>query len=150
MKITALQEYGMRCLLQLGASRTELPQTTTSIAEKEGLSRDYVEKILFQLRKAHVVRSVRGINGGYILAKNPHEISVGEVLMVLSERPIRTDHVKDDLCKQYPGKKLKCVHFSSCTIRLYCLQRRSEEHTSELHHQIISYAVFCLKKKKHE
>jgi Rrf2 family transcriptional regulator, iron-sulfur cluster assembly transcription factor len=118
MKITALHEYGMRCLLQLAAGGTDLPQTTASIALKEGLSRDYVEKILFQLRKAGIVKSVRGINGGYILARSPEKISMGEVIMALSGKPVRMNRIKDDLCKQYTGNQAKCVHLNSCAIRM--------------------------------
>jgi len=118
MKITSLQEYGMRCLLQLAIGGMNHPQTTTSIAQKEGLSRDYVEKILFQLRKADVVKSVRGINGGYILNRNPEDISIGQALMALSEKPIRLNRIKNDLCKQFPGKKQECVHMNSCAIRM--------------------------------
>ena len=118
MKITALQEYGMRCLLQLATGGLDHPQTTTSIAQREGLSRDYVEKILFQLGKANLVKSARGINGGYVLTRKPEDLSIGEVIMALSEKPIRVNRVKGDLCKQFPGKKAKCVHLSSCAIRM--------------------------------
>lgn len=118
MKITALQEYGMRCILQLAMGGTDHPQTTGSIAEKEGLSREYVEKILFQLRKTGLVKSVRGIKGGYILTQNPNDISIGKVIMVLSEKPVRLDRIKEDLCRQFPGKENQCIHLSSCTIRM--------------------------------
>ncbi len=117
MKITALQEYGIRCLLQLAAAKDKGPQRTTTIAEKEGLSRDYVEKILFQLRKAKVVKSTRGINGGYILEKDPDKISIGEVIQVLSEKKVRMNRIKTDLCKQFPGKENQCVHLNQCAIR---------------------------------
>ena len=118
MKITALQEYGMRCIYQLAVGELDQPQTTSSIAEKEGLSRDYVEKILFQLRKSNIVRSIRGINGGYVLTRSPHEIFVGEIIMALSEKSIRLSHIKEDLCKQFPGKETQCVHLSGCAIRM--------------------------------
>ncbi len=117
MKISSLQEYGIRCLVQLAMGDGK-PQTTTSIAQKEGLSRDYVEKILFQLSKANLVKSVRGINGGYVLAKDADHLSLGQAIMVLSERPIRMNKMKDDLCKQFPGKKSRCVHMGGCTIRM--------------------------------
>lgn len=118
MKITSLQEYGIRCLLQLAAAKDMGPQRTTMIAEKEGLSRDYVEKILFQLRKAGVVKSTRGINGGYILEKDPKDISIGEVLQALSEKKVRVNRIKADLCKQFPGKENKCVHLNQCAVRM--------------------------------
>ena len=119
MKITALQEYGIRCMVQLASEEGgSLPRTTSSIAEKEGLSRDYVEKILFQLSKVKMVESVRGMNGGYILRKNADKISVGEIVMALSEKPVRMKQVKKDLCPQFPGKKNRCVHISGCAVRL--------------------------------
>lgn len=118
MKITALQEYGIRCLLQLAAAKDKGPQRTTAIAKKEGLSRDYVEKILFQLRKGKMVKSTRGVNGGYVLEKDPDKIFLGEVIQVLSEKKVRMNRIKTDLCKQFPGKKNECVHLSQCAIRM--------------------------------
>jgi Rrf2 family protein len=118
MKITSLQEYGMRCLVQLALGGRERPQTTTSIAQREGLSRDYVEKILFQLRKAGLVKSVRGINGGYTLSRDPRDIPIGDAIRALSEKPIRTNHVKNDLCGQFPGNKARCVHLTGCAVRV--------------------------------
>ncbi len=118
MKITSLQEYGLRCLLQLAVAKDMGPQRTTAIAEKEGLSRDYVEKILFQLRKIHIVKSIRGVNGGYVLDKDPDKISIGEVFQALSEQKVRINRIKTDLCKQFPGKENECVHLSQCAIRM--------------------------------
>ena len=117
MKITALQEYGVRCIYQLALQSNDHPQTTSSIAKKEGLSRDYVEKILFQLRKSDIVHSVRGIHGGYVLSRASKDISLGEIVQALSEKPVRSDHVKEDLCKQFPGKDKQCVHLGGCVIR---------------------------------
>jgi Rrf2 family protein len=118
MKITALQEYGMRCIFQLAMVGSEKPLTTSTIAEREGLSRDYVEKILFQLRKTGLVRSVRGINGGYVLTRKPDSISIGETLMALSEKRVRLTHIKEDLCRQFPGNEERCIHMTSCSIRM--------------------------------
>ncbi len=55
-----------------------------SIAEMEGLSPDYAGKILNRLRKSGLVKSVRGLNGGYVMAKKPAEVSVGAVIQALS------------------------------------------------------------------
>jgi len=116
MKITALQEYGLRCLLQLAEGQGH-PVQIHAIAKMEGISPDYVGKILSRLRKTGLVKSVRGLNGGYVLSKNPEEMSVGSVIQSLSERPIQLNHLKRDLCGQFPGNRKECVHLKACNVR---------------------------------
>ncbi len=116
MKITALQEYGLRCLLQL-AEDSGKPVQIRTIAEMEGLSQDYVGKILTRLRKSGLVKSVRGLKGGYVLAKKPAEISVGSAILSLSENPIQVNHLKRDLCGQFPGNRKECIHLRACNVR---------------------------------
>ncbi len=117
MKITSLQEYGMRCLLKLAEGGTSQPVQIRSIAEKEGLSTDYVGKILTRLRKSGLVRSVRGLKGGYVLTREAEKISIGEAIMALSENPVELSHLKRDLCRQFPGNRKECVHLRSCSVR---------------------------------
>lgn len=117
MKITALQEYGMRCLLQLAEGGSAYPIQIRTIADKEGLSSDYVGKILTRLRKYNFVKSVRGLNGGYVLTRDPSEIFVGDAMMALSEKPIEMNHLKRDLCGQFPGNLKECVHLRACSVR---------------------------------
>jgi len=88
-----------------------------SIAEMEGLSPDYAGKILNRLRKSGLVKSVRGLNGGYVMAKKPAEVSVGAVIQALSEHPINLSHVKRDLCGQFTGNRKECVHLKACNVR---------------------------------
>ncbi len=116
MKITSLQEYGMRCLLQL-AEGDGKPMQIRAIAGREGLSQDYVGKILTRLRKTGLVKSVRGLNGGYVLVKSPADISVGYAIQSLSEHPIKMDHLKRDLCGQFPGNRKECIHLRGCNVR---------------------------------
>ena len=118
MKITALQEYGMRILLRLAEEKANIqPMRIRSIAKKEALSVDYVEKILTRLRKVGLVKSVRGLNGGYALARDPEKISIGEAIMSLTEKQLELNHLKRDLCGQFPGNQTKCIHLRGCTIR---------------------------------
>lgn len=118
MKITALQEYGLRILLQLAEGRdSKEPVRIRAIAEKEALSVDYVEKILTRLRRGGLVKSVRGLKGGYALVAGPDKISLGEAMTALTERPIQMNRLKKDLCGQFPGNRMECVHLRGCTIR---------------------------------
>src|SRR5688572_16031547 len=84
MKITAQEEYGLRCLIRL--ARTEAQTSTIpEIAGAEGLSVAYVGKLLGVLRHAGVIESVRGRTGGYKLAKPTTEIGLGSLLLMLGE-----------------------------------------------------------------
>lgn len=118
MKITALQEYGMRILLQLaeGGESCE-PVRIRTIAEREALSIDYVEKILIRLRKAGLVKSLRGLNGGYALAASPRQIPLSQAIKALTEKPVEIARLKKDLCSQFPGNRTTCVHLRGCAVR---------------------------------
>ena len=67
MRVTAMQEYGLRCMLQLATHNSDVPLAVREIAKRERLTPVYVEKILVNLRRAGLVKSVRGVNGGYAL-----------------------------------------------------------------------------------
>lgn len=112
MKITAQEEYGLRCLLQLARAPEHQVVSVKEIATKEGLSAAYVEKLLRILSKAGLVHSVRGLKGGYVLNRPPRQISLGEVVRALGMVQT-TSHI----CQQFPGKQDVCVHFSDCGIR---------------------------------
>ena len=83
MRITTQGEYGLRCLAQLAENDTGRPISVSRLAKAEGLSRDYVEQLLLRLRRAGPVRSTRGVQGGYVLSRDPQRVKVGEVLRVL-------------------------------------------------------------------
>ena len=113
MRITAQEEYGLRCLLQL--ARREPPQQlmpVREVAQKEGLSNAYAEKLLRLLAKAGLVHSVRGIKGGYRLNRAPSQITLGEVI-----RAMGTVETTEHICNAFTGVKEECVHFSDCGIR---------------------------------
>ncbi|HZF38830.1 MAG TPA: Rrf2 family transcriptional regulator, partial [Blastocatellia bacterium] len=84
MKITAQEEYGLRCILQLAREQTANSDGNLEpgaifvrdIAEREGLSVAYVEKILWTLSHSGIVESVRGPKGGYRLTRPCGEISL--------------------------------------------------------------------------
>lgn len=82
------------------------------IADREGLSVAYVEKILWTLSRSRIVESVRGPKGGYRLTRPSSEISLGEVLRVLGGVPSETE-----ICSQFTGNQDTCVHHSDCGLR---------------------------------
>lgn len=112
MKISAIEEYGLRCLLQLARNApTGKLMSAEEIAEQEGLSLAYVEKILSQLRKAGLIQSVRGMYGGYKLARPPEDIRVGEFVRAVD------GNFFSDMCTHFSGKETACIHVGSCSVR---------------------------------
>jgi Rrf2 family protein len=112
MKITAQEEYGLRCLLQLARAPQGHVLTVKETAAREGLSTAYVEKLLRILGKAGLVHSIRGVRGGYVLNRPASQISVGEVVRSLGIVPT-TSHI----CRSFTGNRDVCVHFTDCGIR---------------------------------
>jgi len=112
VKITAQEEYGLRCLLQLAKHPGDEPLTLSAIAEGEGLSIPYVAKLMNVLRGGGLVDSVRGRSGGYTLARPAGQITVGEVLIVLGG-PLFTS----DFCDEHHGTLETCAHTGRCSIR---------------------------------
>jgi len=116
LKITAQEEYGLRCLLQLARQEQETAGEGTllvrDIAEREGLSVAYVEKLLWLLSHSGIVESVRGPKGGYKLTRSASTVSLGEVMRVLGG--IQSE---EELCGQFTGQHETCVHHGDCGLK---------------------------------
>ena len=115
MKVSAQEEYGLRCLLQLARrqkSGDAHPLTLSEIARDEGLTIPYVAKLIRRLRKAGLVRSVLGRTGGYTLSRDASVVSVGEALSALGGKLYDTDH-----CTKFTGDLAVCTHMGDCSIR---------------------------------
>lgn len=111
MRITAIEEYGLRCLLAL-ARRGEGEQLSINdIAELEGLSVPYTSKLLSIMRKAGLVKAERGRSGGFSLARPLDQISLYEVMVVLGGPLIDPSH-----CQKHAGQREQCIHINSCSV----------------------------------
>lgn len=112
MKITAQEEYGLRCALQLARVGTSGSLTVPEIASREGLSAPHAGKLLAMLRRGGLVRSARGRAGGYTIVRPADAISTAEVLRALGTRPWQEGH-----CSRHRGTLLACVHTQGCSVR---------------------------------
>ena len=112
MHLFSQEEYGLRCLVQLSRAGGG-PLRIQDIAEAEGMSADYVAKLMRALRQGGLVTSTRGASGGYNLARAAGEISVWEAIDVLGGGPL----FSADFCESHPGQMRDCVHTSDCAIR---------------------------------
>lgn len=113
MNVSALEEYGLRCALRLAVLKPGETLSASEIAESEGLSVEYVSKFMLYLKKAELVRTVRGIHGGFALSKTPDAISLKELFDALSNKRKFTE----EFCESFSGKSETCVRSSGCTIR---------------------------------
>ena len=74
-------DYASRALLSLALNaEQETPTSVRDIAERTGLPQPYLEQILLALKGAGLVRSKRGVGGGYVLARSPSEINLGQIV----------------------------------------------------------------------
>ncbi len=81
MKISTRGRYGLKAMVDIAAnSKDNTCVSLKSIAERTGISENYLEQLISPLKKAQLVKSTRGAQGGYILNKNAKDISVGDVL----------------------------------------------------------------------
>lgn len=83
MKLSTKGRYGLRALVDLACYSEKEPVSINSISARQDISERYLEQLMALLKKAGLVKSIRGASGGYVLAKSPADISVGDVLRAL-------------------------------------------------------------------
>lgn len=110
MRLSTRGHYGLKAMFDLAQNYTTEPIPLKTVAERQNLSEHYLEQLIAMLKKAGLVRSVRGAQGGYILAREPSEITVGDVIRVL-EGPIAPVYC---VSEEDPG---------SCDEADYCITR---------------------------
>lgn len=88
MQLSTKGRYGLKAVYELAILKdNKTPVSLKHIAEQQDISENYLEQLMAQLKKGGLVRSHRGVNGGYNLTKEPKDITVGEVVRIL-EGPI--------------------------------------------------------------
>jgi len=110
MKLSTRGRYGLRALIDMAQSEEKGPITTHNIAERQGISERYLEQLMVPLKRAGLVKSIRGSQGGYILGRNPEQITAGDIVRVL-EGPIA------------PVECVSETNPESCTREDYCVTR---------------------------
>ena len=108
MKISTKGRYGLRILVDLATHDAEKPRLIRDIAESQGISEKYISRLVIDLRKAKMIRSVRGVNGGFHLAKAPEDITLLDIMEAM-EGPLA---IVD--CVHIPKK---CDRNTNCAAR---------------------------------
>jgi Rrf2 family transcriptional regulator, iron-sulfur cluster assembly transcription factor len=91
MNITLKTEYALRALQEVIRSGWEKPVTRKQIAEKQNISEHFLEKIFIELQKKQIIKSVRGPGGGFMLNREPHEISLWDVFTAVDDIDYREE-----------------------------------------------------------
>ena len=108
MKLSTKGKYGLKAMFELALSSNGEPVSLKYIAKKQGISDQYLEQIFSLLKKAGLVKSVRGAQGGYLISKEPSEITVADILKVLEGDMAFTECLLD---------KDSCENFDSCATK---------------------------------
>lgn len=111
MKLSTKGRYGVKSMLDLALHNGEGPVALKSIAERQDISENYLEQLFATLRKAGHVKSIRGAQGGYVLAHNPQNITIGSILRSLegSLAPVECVVEKDPM---------KCSKSDNCVTKM--------------------------------
>ena len=113
MKISTKGRYALRLLLDLGEHRGDGFISLKEIAERQGISKKYLEQIIPILNRTNVLRTNRGAQGGYMLAKSPAEITIGSIITTV-EGPIA---VVDCLLAEAGAAEQMCDKACACVTR---------------------------------
>lgn len=112
MKLSSHEEYGLRCLLRIGFAPEGTSVTIPEISQAEGVSNAYVAKLLAILRRAGFVKSARGKDGGYMLARTADRIVIGDVIDELGGR-----FFDPGFCNEHAGQMEVCANTVDCSVR---------------------------------
>jgi Rrf2 family iron-sulfur cluster assembly transcriptional regulator len=143
MKLSTQIRYGVRALCAIAGSSEGQPIQVKEISEKEGLPARYIEQIFQRLKKAGIIKSVRGPFGGYYLAKAPQEVRIGDVIRAIDGADIRLvfctgkKRGSTELCERYnmcvsrdvwdEASKQLMNYFDSVTIDHLCLETKKRK-----------------------
>ncbi|MFU0823984.1 RrF2 family transcriptional regulator [Clostridium sp.] len=108
MKLSTKGRYGVKAMVDLAIRYGGNPVSIKSIAERQNLSEFYLEQLFAPLRRAKLIKSIRGAQGGYILSRPPKDITVADIINVL-EGPIEISSCLD---------KAECDNMDICPTRL--------------------------------
>lgn len=110
LKLSTKGQYGVRAMFELARNYKKGPLSIKEIARRQGVSISYLEQLLNKLRKSKLIKSRKGPGGGYVINKNPEDISVGMILNSL-EGPVAIAQCLDPSAKG-------CKRVEGCVARL--------------------------------
>tara|TARA_B000000441_G_scaffold39450_1_gene25783 strand:+ start:237 stop:665 length:429 start_codon:yes stop_codon:yes gene_type:complete len=108
MKLTTKGRYAVMAMADLAANQNGKPVSLTDISLRQNISLSYLEQLFSKLKNDKLVKSVRGSSGGYILEKNPKDITISNIIYAVDEQ-VKTLNCKKESKKGCNGKTAKCI-----------------------------------------
>jgi Rrf2 family iron-sulfur cluster assembly transcriptional regulator len=108
MKINSKSRYAVMALADIANFNRQNPVSLRDISLRQNISLVYLEQIFSKLKKNNIVKSIRGTNGGYVLAKDPEQIKLSNIFSAVDEK-IKTLQCKRESKKGCNGKLTKCI-----------------------------------------
>ena len=108
MKLTTKGRYAVMAMADLAANQSLKPVSLSDIALRQNISLSYLEQLFSKLKNKKLIKSIRGPAGGYILEKNPREITVSNIIYAVDEQ-VKTLKCKKESKKGCHGKTVKCI-----------------------------------------
>jgi len=116
MRLSTRSRYGVRAMLDLALAGGKGPVNLQEIASRQDISADYLEQLLRKLRRAGLVRSIRGPRGGFVLARPAREITVWQIVAALEQDVAPVRCVNEEVGRQPPPRP--CPRVSGCATHL--------------------------------
>lgn len=120
---TTKTEYGLRAMAVLARVKGEGPISLAQIAKKEHISQPYLERLFARLKADDLVKSAKGVSGGYLLARKPKKISIFEIVEAL-EGPLAVFY-----CLLDENTKVTCSHRECLTKKVWHELQKNIIHT---------------------
>ena len=136
MRLTTKSRYGTRAIFDIAYNSAGMPLQIKDISKRQEIPPRYLEQIFHKLKGANIINSVRGPGGGYVLARDPSKITVGDIVKAMKE-PIdpvfcvEDENEEEGLTKEFSSrelhrgmvknstvKKLQMVRFIICMLSL--------------------------------
>ena len=108
MKLTTKGRYAVMALADLAKFDNGIPVSLRDISLRQGISLLYLEQIFSKLKKNNIVKSIRGVNGGYVLTSDPNQIKLSKIFSAVQEE-LKTVQCKKESKKGCNGKSTKCI-----------------------------------------
>jgi Rrf2 family iron-sulfur cluster assembly transcriptional regulator len=108
MKLTTKGRYAVMAMADLASNESNKPVSLNEIAIRQNISLSYLEQLFLKLRNNHLVKSIRGPHGGYILEKKAKDIKLSSIIFAVNEE-VKTLNCKKDSKKGCDGKSVKCI-----------------------------------------
>ena len=108
MKLTTKGRYAVMAMADLASNENSKPVSLSEIAVRQNISLSYLEQLFLKLKNNHLVKSVRGPQGGYVLEKRAKDIKLSSIIFAVDEE-VKTLNCKKDSKKSCNGRSVKCI-----------------------------------------